>query len=111
MKPSGVSDGVRWALPRPTGVTYFIQAVAGGPIKIGVTSGDPDARAKALQVGNPHRLRVVAVIADATAERVLHKRFADWRLMGEWFSEDAPGLQEIVSEHAFHAEIEERRAA
>jgi hypothetical protein len=64
---------------------YFIQAGAGGPIKIGVAV-DPAARLEMLQCGNHLRLRIVGECDGGLAqERSLHKRFASFRIWGEWF--------------------------
>jgi hypothetical protein len=71
-------------------VIYAIQAVDGGPIKIGYCSTAElvPKRVAALQTGNPFRL-VVRRIAPApdgiNTERDLHNRFARYRLQGEWF--------------------------
>ena len=65
---------------------YFIQAATGGPIKIGVSS-DVKKRLTALQMCCPVPLRVLHTIPGGghSLETELHKRFAAWRLHGEWF--------------------------
>lgn len=66
---------------------YFIQAVNGGPIKIGFTAEDVRARCKQLQTGNPYELKVLAWChAPQSKEKELHKQFASARLEGEWFA-------------------------
>jgi uncharacterized protein (UPF0335 family) len=66
---------------------YFITARELGRVKIGFTAGDPDVRRAALQVGCPSRLRLEAVIpGHVVAEAELHHRFADHRIVGEWFA-------------------------
>lgn len=66
---------------------YFIRS--GGPdgfIKIGVTSGRVEARLSSLQTGNPHKLTVLATIdGGPEVELKLHRRFAAFRVDGEWF--------------------------
>lgn len=44
--------------PRGCGVTYFIQAIDGGPVKIGKSTSEKGAasRLASLQTGNPSRL-------------------------------------------------------
>lgn len=75
---------------------YFIQGVDGGPIKIG-RSQDPKRRLRALQPGSPAELRLLCTIpGTAGVESALHCELADWRLHGEWFAEDAPGLAQII---------------
>lgn len=65
--------------------TYFIQAVTGGPIKIGCTD-DVLYRLKNLQTGNPCKLQVLLALPEEYAsEEYLHKRFSHSRLIGEWF--------------------------
>lgn len=67
-----------------------------GPIKIG-TAVNPSSRLKELQGGNPRPLQLLGYFpGDARLEYRLHKHFAEWRIRGEWFSPDAPGLQRAV---------------
>jgi len=75
---------------------YFIQAGETGPIKIGVTCGNPLARMANLQTGCPEQLRLVGC-APGTAqdERDLHERFAKFRVRGEWFTA-GPELVEFI---------------
>jgi hypothetical protein len=63
--------------------TYFIQSGIGGPIKIGIAS-DVNNRLRSLQCAFPYKLRVVATIS-GNHERMLHKKFSQYRMMGEWF--------------------------
>jgi hypothetical protein len=66
-------------------VTYFIQAVHGGPIKIGrSTRAYLPKRLAALQTGNPDPLRITHVL-DGDHEARLHREFRNERLSGEWF--------------------------
>ena len=54
--------------------------------KIGF-SLSPDARLLQLQTGNPYPLELVAVIEGTIIEeKELHKKFADFKLEGEWFT-------------------------
>lgn len=61
---------------------YFILAPT-GHVKIG-TAGDPRKRLKQLQTAWPGRLELLGVLDDV-AEDVLHRKFADNRVHGEWF--------------------------
>lgn len=64
---------------------YFIQAIAGGPIKIGYAR-DVEKRLRDLQCGSPFVLRVICTEEGGQKyEAQLHRRFAKWRLHGEWF--------------------------
>lgn len=60
-------------------------------VKIGI-SRDPSARLRQLQLANPGEVRLIHTRVFSTrpgaikVERSLHKRFADHRLLGEWFS-------------------------
>lgn len=69
----------------PDGFVYFIQAIGGGPIKIGWAK-DPAKRLVLLQCGNPVELRICrthpGTIQD---ERGLHRIFGEVHLRGEWF--------------------------
>ena len=90
-------DPLHFALKRKPTCVYFIQAISGGPIKIGVTTNIV-RRVKALQTHEP--LRVLATVQGEEAlERDLHKRFASYRKEGEWF-EPAEELLEYIREVA-----------
>jgi hypothetical protein len=79
-----------------TGVVYFIQAVNGGPIKIG-TAIDPKKRLASLQLSCPFRLKILATRPGGERlERSLHRRFAAYRLHGEWFEPNTPGLRQAM---------------
>lgn len=66
---------------------YFIQVGSDGPVKIGITNGDPVKRLSYLQVGNHEPLSLIGVWADADAEeeRELHEFLSGERIRGEWF--------------------------
>lgn len=66
--------------------TYFIQAVGGGPIKIGV-SINPESRLRGIQTGCPYRLRLLATLP-TNKEAELHSIFNNLRLEGEWFKDE-----------------------
>lgn len=69
-------------------LTYFIQSVDGGPIKIGrSTKAALLGRLGSIQTGNPERLRVTHTLR-GDQERALHWRFRHLRLEGEWFLPD-----------------------
>lgn len=77
-----------WCRPgsRRPGSVYFIQSGSTGPVKIGFAT-DPGSRMRSLQTGHPEKLRVLAVVQEATQmdEKDLHSRFAHLRIQGEWF--------------------------
>ncbi|MEE9610392.1 MAG: GIY-YIG nuclease family protein [Desulfatiglandales bacterium] len=77
---------------------YFIQAVNGGPIKIGLAK-NPKARLSELQTAHPYELHIVGVIPNGgkLLESSLHKQFANERLNGEWFKE-SHSLLEVIRE-------------
>lgn len=69
---------------------YLIQSGEVGPVKIGLTSGDPRKRIAQLQTGNPIPLRLRATMAgDVTVERHLHSKLGRFHISGEWFEPDA----------------------
>ena len=78
---------------------YFIQAVSGGPVKIGYTAKDISHRLKELQAANPLPLRVVALMrhVPANVEKILHYQFREHRLHREWF-EWCPEIECFVKE-------------
>jgi len=65
---------------------YFVQALDGGPIKIGVAA-NPTTRLVGLQTGSPVSLRLLATVdaGGARLEHQLHAHFAASRSHGEWF--------------------------
>jgi hypothetical protein len=78
-------DDEKGSMPAGSSYIYFVQALHGGPIKIG-RAADPIARLGELQVGNPHRLRVCHLgIGRPTDELRMHYLFGQLRLVGEWF--------------------------
>jgi hypothetical protein len=76
----------------PLGVVYFVQGEAGGPIKIGWSgAGEIKDRLHSIQVGYPYRLVVRrTIVGDRAKEAAYHRRFAAYRLNGEWFRPAAP---------------------
>lgn len=71
--------------PAPPRWVYFVQAGAGGPIKVG-TSGNVAGRIAALQTAHHAELRVLARARGGPAfERALHAALAAHRIRGEWF--------------------------
>jgi hypothetical protein len=76
-------------LSKPTYV-YVMTEEATEYSKIGV-SNQVFERLKALQIGNPRRLVLNGVIEHASAtaayqhEDELHRRFTEYRVLGEWF--------------------------
>jgi hypothetical protein len=81
-----------------TGTLYFVQEDHSGPIKIGFTKSLPSCRLNIMQVGNPRRLQLLAVIPGCTRqdEERWHRQFAEVRLVGEWFHPTAALLQAII---------------
>jgi hypothetical protein len=81
---------------------YIIQAVAGGPVKIGV-SDEPQGRVVQLQPGNPYPLQVIRVYeAQGKSERAVHKTVRHLRLQGEWFEEAAVEVVDALMEEKKH---------
>lgn len=79
---------------------YFIQGRETFNIKIGYTRRDADRRLRELQTGSHEVLFLLAVIEDGDEEheRLLHQRFADNRLEGEWFKPSLDLLRYIAKE-------------
>lgn len=64
-------------------VTYFIQRVPNGPVKIGRTANTRQRLAE-LQTASAEQLVIRGVIK-SDVERRLHEQFASKRMVGEWF--------------------------
>lgn len=72
------------------GIIYFCRAASGGPVKIGY-AGDAEKRLRALQTSHHSELTLLNAIEGSHAdEQALHKRFAKYRLKGEWFKYTGP---------------------
>ena len=67
---------------------YFIQSINGGPVKIGKAK-NVQQRLLGFQIGCPVKLSVVAVYknVDDSLENVLHNKYSEYRIHGEWFDE------------------------
>lgn len=91
-------------------VVYFIGAPSLGLVKIGY-SEDLASRFTDLSVGSPVELRLLHVIpGDVDDERALHKRFALYRVRGEWFRITgtlAAFLEDVVREPSLRLVDEE----
>lgn len=87
------NDRRKWAANKHSKV-YFIRA-AGGPIKIG-KANRPESRLKELQTGHHAKLEIAATCPGGLdVEQAYHKRFAEFREHGEWFSPHPEILAEI----------------
>lgn len=79
---------------------YFIQDQESLSIKIGYTGGSSEGRLKALQTGNGSRLVLLGEVpGDEAAERQLHERFRQSRMVGEWFR-PTPDVLAYILRHA-----------
>ena len=77
-------------------VTYVIRA--GETVKIGKTR-DAQARLAMLQVGNPLALHLLGTTLEP--EYMVHQRFAEHRIRGEWFRA-APDVLAFAASLASH---------
>jgi len=67
------------------GTIYVIEGAA-GHYKIGYTRGPVGKRLRALQTGNPVKLRIeMTLTGTEREEQRLHALFSDKRVVGEWF--------------------------
>lgn len=74
---------------------YFILDESSGFLKIGMAN-DPASRLALLQVGNPNRLELVGTLPGGRREELeLHRRFAVFRGLGEWFRAEPDLLASI----------------
>lgn len=64
---------------------YFIQAIDGGPIKIG-KAALPRTRLRTLQTAHHQELRLIGYVRGGGAvEQIILREFAAIRIRGEWF--------------------------
>jgi hypothetical protein len=82
-------------------VVYFVQAISGGPIKIGV-SRNLGSRLASLQGAHAEQLVVLRTIRGTIREEAfLHRKFAALHMSGEWFRPDTTLLAFISNPHRF----------
>lgn len=81
---------------RKPGWIYFIQHGSDGPIKIGCAV-NICVRMDALQQGNPIQLFLIGYCEGSLlTEQILHRKFARYRVKGEWFS-PVPELLALIA--------------
>jgi hypothetical protein len=77
-------------------IVYFVGGKT-GPVKIGFTQQPMRERLKCIQNGSPIKLHVLATLnCTRINERLYHKRFAAFRLHGEWF-ERCPEIEAEIA--------------
>lgn len=82
----------------PMGTIYFVSCdIPDYPVKIGIAFGELDVRLRALQLGSPYRLVVLAAMpGTAQGETDLHRKFKRDRLESEWFARSAEIMEIVV---------------
>lgn len=88
--PIDKPPGDREPVAASTKTGEFVYFLSAGPfIKIGKSTGRPDARIRELQTGCPYPLTLIAhIVGGLREEFALHKRFAQYRTHGEWFKHE-----------------------
>ena len=70
------------------GIVYFIQDTSNLAVKIGFCLRNPAKRMADLQTGNANLLRLIGHAPGLESqEKILHGRFSQFHLQGEWFSQ------------------------
>ena len=80
------------------GKMYLLEC--NGLYKIGVTTRSMKNRIKDLQTGNPYIISLVfhkACINYIDMEKYFHNKFADKRLVGEWFALDKKDIEYVMN--------------
>jgi len=91
----GVKKGQPAAKAKPQTYIYFLSG--GDKIKIGVT-GDVRARIDAIRTMSPVPVELLCVIPGTPdQEKLLHRRFAEYRVHGEWFV-DCTDIRDFIAE-------------
>ena len=94
LDPSEVAKIGKQRMTRRRTYVYFIRN--GNTVKIG-HSHSPHKRMASMRTANHAKLEMLAITdGGAMRERVLHKRFAKFRLSGEWFTL-APDITKYIS--------------
>lgn len=75
---------------------YAARVEEWGPIKIGYAKGCVEYRLSGLRCGCPWPIYIVALAhGELHKERIIQRRFAAWRMAGEWFQPAAELLDYI----------------
>ena len=75
---------------------YFIQQGSDGPVKIGMAS-DVRKRLVALKHANPYKLHLLCSISThRRMEQIIHRRFKNHRIRGEWFN-PSPDIMSFIN--------------
>lgn len=84
--PSGRLGGwPRKIADTPGPKVYFLRAGESGAVKIGFAT-DLRSRIRGIETGNHEELHIIAAMNGTAAdEKALHKKFAAYRIRGEWF--------------------------
>lgn len=92
---------------------YFIienEDLVNQRIKIGI-SKDPINRLKTLQTGNSRKLALMGWIdirSDRELEKEFHKKYQDFRVVGEWFEINHEIVLELLQEYIYCSYIAKR---
>ena len=91
---------------------YAVQCGGSGPIKLGITSKNPQRRLSQLQTSHHEPLTLLAsqqVANDLEFEKSLHEMCADDRIRGEWFKPSDLVLEIVDQMRRGTAEVEGSR--
>lgn len=80
------------------GIMYLLKC--NGLYKIGITTQSPKKRIKKLQTGNAYIISLVYYKSCSNylkMEKYFHNKFADKRLVGEWFALDNKDIDYIMN--------------
>ncbi len=107
----GKATADTYALDEGPGFVYVMERA--GHLKIGLST-DPEKRLRQIQTASPEPIALIATrqfanrLTAAAAERLLHKRFARKRHVGEWFNAEKhrvlAALQGSTLPECHHAE-------
>ena len=94
--PAGAKFSAKVIKDKDKTNVYLIQSEIGGSIKIGKAS-DVQQRLAHLQAQMPHKLILIKEYKDVHPhfEKELHKKYAKYRLHGEWYSEEIINYEEV----------------
>ena len=89
LNPMGFFIAKKMEIENKLGCVYFVKLNGLAPIKIGYsTNPTPQGRLESFAVGAPYGVELVCFFQSEDAKRhetLLHKRFASFRINGEWF--------------------------
>lgn len=87
----------------------YVVRVKDGPVKIGISLTNVDARIQQIDYAIPYELEVIGILPTedpCILEAQIHFRYRECRLKGEWFNLSRAQVRAIVTKYHFRSQKE-----